>query len=79
MRRWTGAADQWAGRNTTEGDVVSEEQNKQVVQRAYPDGMNRKDAASIEETFSRDYVCHFPAGQGEVRGIEDFKATLFAF
>jgi ketosteroid isomerase-like protein len=58
---------------------MSDDANKRVVQRAYLDGMNGKDPAVIEECFAADYVCHFPADQGEVRGIVDFKATLFDF
>ena len=58
---------------------MSEDENKRAVQRAYLDGMNGKDPAVIERIFAPDYVCHFPAGQGEVRGIENFKATLFDF
>jgi predicted ester cyclase len=58
---------------------MSEDANKQVVQRAYLEGMNGKNPAIIEECFAPDYVCHFPAGQGEVRGIKDFEATLFDF
>jgi steroid delta-isomerase-like uncharacterized protein len=58
---------------------MTEDQNKRVVQRAYLDGMNCKDRAVIEEVFAPNYVCHFPADQGEVRGIADFTATLFDF
>jgi steroid delta-isomerase-like uncharacterized protein len=58
---------------------MSDDANKRVVQRAYLDGMNGKDPAVIEECFAADYVCHFPADQGEVRGIVDFKATLLDF
>ena len=59
---------------------MSEDANKQVVQRAYLDGMNGKDPTVIEECFAADYVCHFPADQGEVMGDPaDFKATLFDF
>ncbi|GGK40190.1 hypothetical protein GCM10010124_36150 [Pilimelia terevasa] len=55
------------------------EENKAVVMRAYLDGMNRRDMGVIRECFAPDYVNHFPAGQGEVRGIEDFTRTLGEF
>jgi steroid delta-isomerase-like uncharacterized protein len=53
--------------------------NEEIVRRAYLDGMNNRDMAVIEELFAPDYVCHFPAGQGEVKGREDFVQTLAAF
>jgi steroid delta-isomerase-like uncharacterized protein len=52
---------------------------EQIVQRAYLDGMNHRDMVVIKELFAPDYVCHFPAGQGEVRGREAFIETLSAF
>ncbi|GAA2526562.1 ester cyclase [Pilimelia columellifera] len=55
------------------------EENKAVVMRAYLDGMNRKDMSVIRECFAPDYVNFFPAGQGQVRGIEDFTRTLGEF
>jgi steroid delta-isomerase-like uncharacterized protein len=55
------------------------EETKAVVRRAYVDGMNRRDMAVIRQSFSADYVNHFPAGQGEVRGIDDFTRTLGDF
>jgi len=45
--------------------------NKAIVRRAYLEGMNRRDMAVIKETFSPDYVKYFPAGQGELRGIDE--------
>jgi predicted ester cyclase len=58
---------------------MSIEENKAIVRRAYEEGMNRRDMRIIEEAFSPDYVNYFPAGQGEVRGIDEFKKVLWAF
>jgi predicted ester cyclase len=55
------------------------EENKALVRRAYLDGMNRKDMRVIRECFAPDYVNYFPAGQGEVRGIDDFTRVLGEF
>ncbi len=58
---------------------VTVEDNKAVVRRAYEKGMNGRDMRIIEECFSPDYVNYFPAGQGEVRGIDEFKKVLWDF
>jgi steroid delta-isomerase-like uncharacterized protein len=58
---------------------VTAEDNKAIVRRAYLDGMNRKDMSVIRATFAPDYVNHFPAGQGDVRGIDDFTKVLGEF
>ncbi|GGK06833.1 hypothetical protein GCM10010123_40730 [Pilimelia anulata] len=55
------------------------EENKAVVIRAYTDGMNKKDMSVIRECFAPDYVNYFPAGEGEVRGIEEFTRVLGDF
>src|SRR5690349_10453636 len=60
-------------------DHQQEERNRDLVQRAYLDGMNRRDMAVIEEVFAPDYVCHFPDGQGDVRGRDAFVRTLDEF
>jgi steroid delta-isomerase-like uncharacterized protein len=54
-------------------------ENKEIVRRAYLDGMNHRDMVVIKDLFAPGYVCHFPAGQGEVRGREAFVQTLDAF
>lgn len=53
--------------------------NEDIVRRAYLEGMNHRDMAVIEEVFAPDYVCNFPAGQGEVRGLKAFVETLTDF
>lgn len=55
------------------------DENRSVVMRAYLEGMNAKDMSVIRECFAPDYVNYFPAGQGEVRGIEQFTAVLGEF
>jgi steroid delta-isomerase-like uncharacterized protein len=58
---------------------MSTSENKEIVPRAYLDGMNRRDMVVIKELFAPCYVCHFPAGQGEVTGREAFIETLSGF
>ena len=58
---------------------MTEEGNKAVVQRAYLEGMNRRDMSVIRECFSPDYINYFPAGQGQLQGIDDFVASLSEF
>jgi predicted ester cyclase len=53
--------------------------NEEIVRRAYLKGMNNRDMSIIRECFSPTYVCHFPAGQGYVQGIDPFVETLDAF
>jgi steroid delta-isomerase-like uncharacterized protein len=59
--------------------LVTTEDNKAVVTRAYLQGMNRRDMKVIRETFSPDYVNYFPAGQGYLKGIDEFVAALSEF
>lgn len=53
--------------------------NEAIVRSAYLDGMNNRDMSVIEKLFAEDYVCHFPAGQGQVAGRGAFIETLSAF
>src|SRR3954454_1634789 len=53
--------------------------NEEIVRRAYLDGMNNRDMAVIEETVAPDYICNFPAAQGDVKGRDAFIETLSAF
>lgn len=55
------------------------EDNKALVQRAYLDGMNKNDMRIIREVFAPDYVNYFPAGQGELHGIDEFVSALSSF
>ncbi|HWG97808.1 MAG TPA: ester cyclase [Pilimelia sp.] len=59
--------------------MVTIDDNKALVLRAYLDGMNHRDMGVIRECFAPDYVNHFPAGEGEVRGIEEFTRVLGDF
>lgn len=58
---------------------MSAEDNKAVVRRAYLDGMNGHDMSVVRATFAPDYVNHFPAGQGLIRGLDNFVAALGDF
>ena len=58
---------------------MTSEDNKALVQRAYLDGMNRNDMSVIREVFAPNYVNYFPAGQGELHGIDEFVAALSSF
>jgi predicted ester cyclase len=58
--------------------VVSTEENKAIVRRAYIDGMNTRDMGIIEEVFSPEYISHFP-GQPPTQGIEPIKEVLQSF
>lgn len=59
--------------------LVTTEDNKAVVTRAYLRGMNPRDMNVIRETFSPDYVNYFPAGQGYLKGIDEFVVALSDF
>jgi steroid delta-isomerase-like uncharacterized protein len=54
-------------------------ENQAIVERAYLEGMNNRDMAVIRQVFASDYVCHFPADQGYVKGVDAFVETLSAF
>ena len=53
--------------------------NKALVQRAYLDGMNKNDMGVIREVFAPGYINYFPAGQGELHGIDEFVEALSSF
>ncbi|GIE85808.1 ester cyclase [Actinoplanes regularis] len=55
------------------------EDNKAIVKRAYLEGLNRRDMSIIRECFAPNYVNYFPAGEGEVHGIDDFTTVLKQF
>ena len=58
--------------------MVSTEENKAIVHRAYIEGMNTRDMGIIEEVFSPEYISHFP-GQPPTQGIEPIKDVLQSF
>lgn len=58
---------------------MTAEDNKAIVQRAYLEGMNKGDMSIIREVFAPDYVNYFPAGQGELHGIDEFVEALSSF
>ena len=58
---------------------MTTEENKALVQHAYLDGMNTRDMSVIREVFAPSYVNYFPAGQGELHGIDEFVAALDEF
>src|SRR6478672_9861728 len=58
---------------------MTTDENTALVQRAYLDGMNTRDMSVIREVFAPSYVNYFPAGQGELHGIDEFVAALDEF
>jgi predicted ester cyclase len=58
---------------------MTTDENKALVQHAYLDGMNTRDMSVIRKVFAPDYVNYFPAGQGELHGIEEFVQALDEF
>lgn len=58
---------------------MTTEDNKAIVQRAYLEGMNKNDMSVIREVFAPGYVNYFPAGQGELQGIDEFVEALSSF
>jgi predicted ester cyclase len=59
-------------------EIMSLEDNKAIVRRAYEDGLNNRDWSIIDEVFDPDYVCRVP-GQAPIQGRDDFKASLASF
>ena len=58
---------------------MTAEENKTLVQHAYLDGMNTRDMSVIRKVFAPNYVNYFPAGQGELHGIDEFVEALDSF
>lgn len=58
---------------------MTAEDNKALVRRAYLEGMNPRDMGVIRAVFAPDYVNYFPAGQGLIRGLDNFVAALTEF
>ena len=57
---------------------MSTENNKQVVRRAYLDGMNQRNLSVIDEVFAPDYVVHYP-GLDPIVGRDEAKTAIGAF
>jgi predicted ester cyclase len=58
--------------------MMTGEDNKAIVIRAYLDGINPRNMNVLDEVFSPDYVSHFP-GEPPTLGIGPLKAVLASF
>jgi predicted ester cyclase len=58
--------------------LMSTEENKAVVRRAYEEGMNLKNLAIIDEVFAPYYRAHFP-GLPPIEGVAAAKELIGSF
>ena len=54
---------------------MSAEENKAIIRRFVEEGLNKKDAAMIDQVYSPDYIGHDP-DRPQPRRIEDLRQTM---